>query len=92
MFAPVRHWFDRRRMRRAQVKQDARELIGRDGVRAYHSAQLPAARARAQGDIAGFLHWARVAAEVAWLSPHADMDSAVVKRIVDEEMRRYVVG
>jgi hypothetical protein len=35
-----------------------------------------------------FLHWAKTAAEVARIAPHAEMDLAVVERIVDEESRR----
>lgn len=54
---------------------------------AYYDAQRAAARARFAGDSQAFLHWARVAAEVARISS-APMDYEIVKRIVDEEMNR----
>jgi hypothetical protein len=46
---------------------------------AYYEAQRRAARARASHDGVDFLHWAKVAAEVARISP------TVVRGIVDEE-------
>ncbi|MFG1466822.1 hypothetical protein V5F77_28875 [Xanthobacter sp. DSM 24535] len=40
------------------------------------------------GQAGEFIHWAKVAAEVARISPHAQMDLAVVQAIVDNETRR----
>jgi hypothetical protein len=53
---------------------------------AYYDAQRIAARARFSGDGCAFLHWARVAAEIARISDNP-MDIEVVQRIVDEEER-----
>lgn len=49
---------------------------------------LTAARARAAGQAGEFVHWAKVAAEVARISPRSPMDIAVVQAIVDDETRR----
>lgn len=54
---------------------------------AYYEAQRLAARSRARGNSAEFWHWAKVASEVARLSPIAKMDMKVVQAIADEEMR-----
>jgi hypothetical protein len=51
-------------------------------------AQRRAARARARGDKADFYHWAKVAAEIARISPQAEMDIQMVTAIVAEEERR----
>jgi hypothetical protein len=53
---------------------------------AYYDAQRIAARARFARDGRAFLHWARVAAEIAKISNNP-MDIEVVQRIVDEEER-----
>lgn len=55
---------------------------------AYYEAHRLAARARAEGRGSEFAHWAKVAAEVARISPRAEMDLATVQSIVDEELRR----
>jgi hypothetical protein len=85
MFGTLFRWLQRRRDIRRRWQADARRLIGEDESRAYYSAQRRAARSRKQGDRAGFWHWAKVASEVARLSPIAEMDRAVLQRIVDEE-------
>lgn len=53
---------------------------------AYYEAQRMAARSRAQHKPSEFWHWAKVASEIARLSPDAKMDMIVVQAIVDEEM------
>ena len=53
-------------------------------------AQRRAARARHRGDQNEFYHWAKVAAEVARITPHAEMNIDVVRRIADEEESRRV--
>lgn len=58
-----------------------------DAQTAYYGAQRLAARSRAGGDVSEFLHWTKVAAEVARIAPAAEMDIAVVQAIVDDEMR-----
>ena len=60
-------------------------LIIRHERKAYYVAQRLAARYRAAGDNAEFWHWAKVASEVARLSPNAEMDLSVVEAITQEE-------
>lgn len=88
MFEAVRLWWERRRGIRRRWQADARRLVQLDEPAAYYCAQRLAARARATGEKGEFLHWAKVAAEVARISKHAEMDFSVVTTIVDEEMRR----
>ena len=57
---------------------------------AYYTAQRLAARSRFRGDREGFWHWAKVAAEVARISPDVEMDMAIVERIVEEERREQI--
>lgn len=63
-------------------------LILDDEHGAYYAAQRQAARSRNAGDMAEFWHWAKVASEVARLSPHAEMDLRLVQTIADEEQSR----
>ena len=86
-FSAVTTWIERRRQLRRLFQDNARELIERDPVTAYYDAQRAAARARFAGDGRAFLHWAKVAAEVARISD-APMDYEIVKHIVDEEEHR----
>ena len=87
MLRALKRWIERRRAKRQLVDEDARDLIRRDERNAYYDAQRLAARSRFRGDGMGFWHWAAVAAEVARLSPGAEMDMENVNRIVDEEER-----
>jgi len=87
MFSIFSKWIERRRELRRLYRDDARQLIERDPQTAYYDAQRAAARARLVGDGAAFLHWARVAAEVARIS-QAPMNFETVEAIVDEEERR----
>lgn len=86
-FSAITTWIERRRQLRRLFQDGARELIERDSATAYYDAQRAAARARFSGDGRAFLHWAKVAAEVARIS-NAPMDYEIVKSIVDEEERR----
>lgn len=86
MIAAWRRWIEKRRSIRRLWQADAKELIRIDERQAYYAAQRLAARARAEGDRHSFAHWAKVAAEVARLSPVAEMDYAVMEAIVAEEM------
>ncbi len=88
MLSLFRSWLQKRRQLRALWKADAQELIARDERNAYYTAQRLAARSRAIGDPNGFLHWAKVAAEVARSSAVAEMDYSVVQSIVREECAR----
>jgi len=87
VLSAVSAWIERRQQIRRLFQDDARQLIERDPITAYYDAQRAAARARFAGDGQGFLHWAKVAAEVARIS-NAPMNYEIVESIVDEEERR----
>ena len=91
VLSAVTAWIERRRQLRRLFQDNARQLIERDPVTAYYDAQRAAARARFAGDGRAFLHWAKVAAEVARIS-NAPMDYEIVKSIVDEEERRAMLS
>ena len=78
-------WFENRRASRHRIQSCALSLIQDNERKAYYAAQRLAARSRAEGNLAEFWHWARVASEVARVSPIAEMDIEVVKTIADEE-------
>lgn len=87
MFRRLVAWIEKRRQIRQRWQQDARAMIAAHGRHAYYEAQRLAARSRAQGNRSEFWHWAKVASEVARLSPVVEMDMKVVQAIADEEMR-----
>lgn len=86
MLRAISAWVERWRAVRRRWQEDARRLVRLHGPTAYYEAQRLAARSRA---IEGgqFLHWAKVAAEVARIEPTAEMDIDVVQSIVDRELR-----
>ncbi|MBE0705397.1 MAG: hypothetical protein IH582_19945 [Afipia sp.] len=86
MLKAILAWVERRRAIRRRWREDARHLVRLHGPTAYYEAQRLAARSRAIDD-GQFLHWAKVAAEVARIEPSAEMDIDVVKAIVDRELR-----
>jgi hypothetical protein len=88
MLTALRQWIENRRRIRRRWQMDAGRLIQNGELDAYYEAQRLATRARATGQGGEFIHWAKVAAEVARISPHARMDLAVVRVIVDDEARR----
>lgn len=88
MIGVLKSWLERRRAVRRRWRADARRLVQEDERGAYYEAQRRAARARAAGSGAEFAHWAKVAAEVARISPRAEMNLATVQAIVDAELRR----
>lgn len=92
MLAALRRWIENRKLIRRRWQTDARRLVRHDDLNAYYEAQRLAARARAAGKGSEFIHWAKVAAEVARISPRARMDIAVVRAIVDEKARRTGVS
>ena len=81
-------WIEKRHTSRQRMQADARVLIQENERKAYYTAQRLAARSRAEGNRAEFWHWARVASEVARVSPVAEMDMEIVKAIADEEQNR----
>ena len=86
MLKAIFAWVEGRREIRRRWREDARPLVRLHGPTAYYDAQRLAARSRAIED-GQFLHWAKVAAEVARIDPSAEMDIDVVKSIVDRELR-----
>lgn len=82
-------WIEKRREIRLRWQRDARAVLHSHGHHAYYEAQRRASRARALQDRAGFWHWAKVAAEVARLSPDVEMDMKTVQAIADEELGRH---
>lgn len=87
MLSRILNWIVSRRTKRQFVCEDVQQLLRRDPVNAYYDAQRAAARARLAGEPIFAFHWAKVAAEIARISD-AEMDFAVVEKIVDEEERR----
>lgn len=85
-FGALARWFERRRAFRALCREEARNLLQLNPHTAYYDAQRIAARARFSGDGQAFIHWARVAAEIARISNNP-MDRKIVEQIVDEEER-----
>jgi hypothetical protein len=79
-------WFDRRRAFRELCREEARNLLALNPHTAYYDAQRIAASARFAGDAQAFIHWARVAAEIARISDDP-IDRKIVEQIVDEEER-----
>lgn len=75
-------------MLRRRWRHDARVIILNFDRDAYYEAQRMAARSRARDNRSEFRHWAKVASEVARLSPTAEMNLKIVQAIADEEMRR----
>ena len=90
MLAWLFDWLVRRRERRLLRQSDARQLIAENEPGAFYEAHRRATRLRMSGDAAGFRHWICVAAEVAKLSPVAEMDVSALKKVVDREYDRPV--
>jgi hypothetical protein len=88
MLGRLRHWIDHRRALRKCWQYDAKRLLAAEETNAYYEAQRRATRARVRSDRTEFYHWAKVAAEIARLSPQVEMNITVLKRIVDDEERR----
>jgi hypothetical protein len=88
VFGSLKSWLERRRAMRRRWQADACRLVQGDERAAYYEAQRLAGRATVEGRAGEFAHWAKVAAEVARISPRAEMDLARVQAIVDEELRR----
>jgi hypothetical protein len=86
MFAALRQWVEQRRAMRRRWQADTRALVSLTRLTPYYEAQRRAARVR--GDRAEFFHLAKVAAEVARLTPRAEMDVDVVRAIAGGEERR----
>ncbi|MCB1469706.1 MAG: hypothetical protein KDK08_21735 [Rhizobiaceae bacterium] len=88
MFAAIARWIGYRRDLRRRWQDDARRLLEAEETNAYYEAQRRATRFRMRGDKTEYWHWAKVAAEVARLSPQVEMDMMTLRAIVAEEERR----
>lgn len=64
---------------------DARLLATLDPRGSNYKAQRHTFRSRADGDLAEFWHWSKVASEVARIDPRAKTDFAVLKDLADQE-------
>jgi hypothetical protein len=89
MFGWIKKLVERRRQIQDRCKADARALVSADPIAAYYNAQRMAARCRCAGKTDDFLHWSRVAAEVARIEPRAAMDFKTVQAINDREEARH---
>lgn len=90
MLAAIARWVEQRQAIRLRWQADARRLVAAEEANAYYEAQRRATWARVRGNRSELYHWAKVAAEVARISPQAEMDIDVVRRIVAEEERRQI--
>ncbi|MGB3390346.1 MAG: hypothetical protein WBA88_20460 [Pseudaminobacter sp.] len=88
MFAVITRWIAYRHYLRRRWREDARRLLVAEELGAYYEAQRRATRARVRGEKAEFYHWAKVAAEVARLSPEVEMNIVTLRAIVSEEEGR----
>lgn len=88
MLTAIARWIEHRRDLRRRWQEDARRLLVAEEINAYYEAQRRATRSRVRGDKAEYWHWAKVAAEVARLSPEVKMDLAALRVIVAEEEHR----
>lgn len=87
MLNAIRAWIEQLKRQRRRCREDAQLLLQKNPRTAYYDAQRLVARARFSGDGRAFIHWTRVAAEVARISDNP-MDTEIVTAIVDEERRR----
>lgn len=88
MLQAITSWIDRRRALRCRWQEDARRLISTEEMTAYYEAQRRVTWFRVRGDKAEYWHWAKVAAEIARLSPQVEMDLTTLRAIVAKEERR----
>lgn len=88
MFTTIARWIEYRRALRRRWKDDAHRLLEAEETNAYYEAQRRATRSRMRADKTEYWHWAKVAAEVARLSPEVEMDLTTLRAIVAEEERR----
>lgn len=88
MIGWIKKHLEKHRRIQDRCKADARALVSADPIAAYYNAQRLAARCRCSGKANDFLHWSRVAAEVARIEPRAAMDFKTVQAINDREEAR----
>lgn len=88
MLTAIARWIEHHRDLRRRWQEDARRLLVAEEINAYYEAQRRATRSRVRGDKVEYWHWAKVAAEVARLSPEVKMELDTLRMIVAEEERR----
>lgn len=88
MISWIKKHLEKRRQLQDRFKADAQKLAAADSLNAYYNAQRLAARCRHAGEGDEFMHWSRVAAEIARIEPRAEMDFAKVRAIDDREDAR----
>lgn len=88
MLEAIKNWMRQHHDLRRRWREDALSLLNAEGNIAYYEAQRRATRSRLAGDRGEFFHWAKVAAEVARLSPEVEMDMAFLRSVVAEEEKR----
>ncbi|KGF67683.1 hypothetical protein LL06_20890 [Hoeflea sp. BAL378] len=88
MISWIKKHFEKRRQVGDRCKADAEKLASADPVNSYYNAQRAAIRCRCAGQVDEFMHWSKVAAEVARIEPRAEMDFAKVQAINDREEAR----
>ncbi len=79
---------EKRRQDRDRCRAEAIKFALADPENAYYNAQRLAARCRCAGQAEEYVHWSRVAAEIARIEPRAEMNFAKVKAINDREEAR----
>ncbi len=73
MLEAIKNWMRQHHDQRRRWREDALSLLNAKSSIAYYEAQRRATRSRLAGDRGVFIHWAKVAAEVARLSPEMEM-------------------
>jgi hypothetical protein len=84
----LKRWIARQREIRRRWRANASRLVRLDPQTAYLWGPTTGGAIPRSGDASEFLHWTKVAAEVARIAPAAEMEIAVVQAIFDDEMRR----
>jgi hypothetical protein len=84
----IRMHLEKRRQYRDRCKVEAHKLVSADPVNSYYNAQRMAARCRCAGQADEYVHWSKIAAEIARIEPRAEMSFAKVKAINDREDAR----
>jgi hypothetical protein len=86
IFELISRWIAGRRLKKRLVEEDARRLLELNPRTAFYDAQRFVTRARLSGNSKVFVHWVRVAAEIAKISDNP-LDVNAMKVVVDEEER-----
>lgn len=88
MISWIKKHLEKDRQIQDRCKADAQKLASADPLNSYYNAQRSAARCRYAGEADEFMHWSRVAAEIARIERRAAMDFKTVQAINDREEAR----